>query len=111
MNNSQPKRRGRKPVIEPQRKQLILNFIHEYRQIKSVSPNMQEIRRGVGYANAGTVHKLVWQLIDEGWLRCVEPRQERTLVPIYPRDKVYCPIADVGLVAIFERQAGLAILE
>jgi SOS-response transcriptional repressor LexA len=104
---TEPKRRGRKPVIEPQRKQLILNFIHEYRQIKSVSPNMQEIRRGVGYANAGTVHKLVWQLIEEGWLRCVEPRQERTLVPIHPPYTEYCEITDVELVKIAERIAGL----
>jgi len=105
------KRPGREPVITQQRKQLILDFIHEYRRVREVSPTYVEIAVGIGYAtNAeGTAHTLVEFLIEEGWLRRVQAGS-RSILPVYPVDKVYSEITDSNLLTIKKRQRNLRIL-
>lgn len=105
------KRPGRKPVITPQRKQLILNFIHEYRRKQEKNPTYTEITKGIGYSNTaeGTVFTLVEALIQEGWLRKVG-EGSRSVMPVFPPDKIYSKITDPLLKDIQKRQRDLRIL-
>lgn len=105
------KRAGRKPVMTPQRKQLVLSFIHEFRRVKQVSPTHKEIAIGIGYnANAaGTAYTLVDELVNEGWLRhAVEG--SRSIMPVYPLEETYAPITDDECKLILKRQKNLRIL-
>lgn len=104
-------RPGRKPIITPQRKQLILDFIHEFRRVKGVSPKIEEITLGMGYrrGSEGTAHTIINQLIEEGWLRKALPGA-RAILPVYPADKVYCPITEPDLLRIKKQQKNLVIL-
>jgi SOS-response transcriptional repressor LexA len=107
-------RKGRIAVIEPQRKQLILNFIHEYRRIHQISPSYTEIAVGIGYTASagGSVHTLVEQLIAEGWLRRAHGNAARTILPTYADpNREYCPITDPALKRIARRQHDLNILK
>lgn len=106
------KRAGRKPVMTPQRKELILRFIHEYRRIKEVSPTHKEIALGIGYNinAAGTAFTLVDELVQEGWLRHANANSSRSLIPIYPPETVYAEITDPELKSILKRQKNLRIL-
>lgn len=108
---TQPAKRGRPPVLEPQRKQLILNFVHEYQALRHISPTYTEIAKGIGYSKTagGSVFTLVEQLISEGWLRRVQPGS-RTLLPTMPYTDVYHEITDVDLLKVAKRQKGLKIL-
>lgn len=93
-----------------QRKQLILNFIHEYRTIKSISPTYEEIAVGIGYSATaeGTAYTLVNELVNEGWLNRIGGA--RSLVPVYPVEEIYCEITDSNLKAVRKRQHKLKIL-
>lgn len=105
------KRAGRKPVMTPQRKQLVLSFIHEFRRVKQVSPTHKETAIGIGYnANAaGTAFTLVEELVSEGWLRhAVEG--SRSIMPVYPPEKIYAEITDDECKLILKRQKNLRIL-
>lgn len=58
--------------IMPQRQQMILDFIHEFRESHDgVSPTDREIAIGIGYqvTSWGTVHVLIDDLVKQGWLR------------------------------------------
>jgi SOS-response transcriptional repressor LexA len=105
------KRPGREPVITQQRKQLILNFIHEYRRKREVSPTYLEIAKGIGYADnaEGTAHSLVEALVQEGWLRRTHIGA-RSLIPVYPPEEQYAEITDPALKDIKQRQRDLRIL-
>lgn len=105
------KTRGKPSVITPQRKQLILNFIHEYRRVRKISPTVKDIAQGIGYLreSAGTVHSLINELIEEGWLERVQPGA-RTLFPTLPPDAEYAPITDPELKRIARQQRNLHIL-
>ena len=105
------KRRGREAAITPQRKQLILNFIHEYRRVKGYYPKFVEMAKGIGFSETseGTVYTLAMQLVDEGWLTTV-PGVARTTMPVHPADTVYCEIVDPRLKAIGKQQKNLRIL-
>lgn len=105
------KKPGKEATITPQRKQLILNFVHEYRRIREISPTYLEIAIGIGYAtNAeGTAYTLAEQLINEGWLRRVQAGS-RSILPVRPQTDVYCEITDAELIAVAERQRNLRIL-
>lgn len=105
------KRPGRKPIVTPQRKQLILSFIHEYRRKNEKNPTYTEITKGVGYSNtaAGTVFTLVEALITEGWLRRAGTGS-RSVMPVYPADRIYSEITDPLLKDIQKRQRDLRIL-
>jgi SOS-response transcriptional repressor LexA len=108
------KPRARKqPLITRQRKQLILNFIHEYRRLNRISPNLNEIAKGIGYRedSQGTVHTLVEALVREGWLtRAVAGGRARTLIPVYDAQQVYAQITTPELKQIEKQQRGLKIL-
>ncbi len=96
----------------PQRKQLILDFIHEFRRVKEISPRIKEITMGIGYSNAsqGQVHTYINQLIDEGWLRRVDGASARALLPAKPATESYAKITDPDCIAIKKRQRNLKIL-
>lgn len=105
------KRPGREPVITQQRKQLILNFIHEYRRKREVSPTYLEIAKGIGYADnaEGTAFTLVEQLVQEGWLRRVQVGA-RSLIPVHDVSAVYAEVTDPVLISVQKRQRDLRIL-
>lgn len=105
------KRSGRTPVITPQRKQLILDFIHEYRRKREVSPTYLEIAKGIGYADnaEGTAFTLVEELVQEGWLRRVQAGS-RSILPTHDVSAVYAEITDPILISIKKRQRDLRIL-
>jgi SOS-response transcriptional repressor LexA len=105
------KRLGRKPILTPQQKQLVLNFIHEFRHLRRKSPTYNEIARGIGYSNSsdGTVHTLIKQLIAEGWLEN-SPRESRSIFPLRPETDTYAEITDLKLKKIAKQQKGLKIL-
>lgn len=105
------KRPGREPVITPQRKQLILDFIHEYRRKRKISPTYLEIAKGIGYADnaEGTAHTLVEELISEGWLERVQAGS-RTILPVYDAEAVYSEVTDPALLQVQKRQRDLKIL-
>lgn len=95
-----------------QRKQLVLNFIHEYRRVRrNQSPTYKEIAVGIGYAEsaAGTVYTLVDELIDEGWVERIGG--SRGLIPLREPTDVYCEITRRDLKAIGKRQHNLKILK
>jgi len=108
-----PKRHGKSPVITRQRKQLVLNFIHEYRRVnQGVNPTFAEIAKGIGYTETseGTVHHtLVEPLIEEGWLYRIAPGA-RMIAPSKLATETYCPITDPDLKAIAKKQRNLRIL-
>ena len=99
------------PLLMMQRRQLVLNFIHEYRRIHEVSPRYDEITVGVGYSRTagGTAFGLVKTLIDEGWLRRVAPGA-RMILPTRPATDIYCEITDPNLKLIAKKQRNLRIL-
>lgn len=99
------KRPGRKPIITNQRKQLILDFIHEYRRRHEISPSIEEITEAIGYKNTseGQVHTYVNQLIKEGWLKKAAKAVSRSLVPLKPHDAVYAKVTDEKLLPIRKR--------
>lgn len=69
-----------------QRKQLLLDFIHRYRQLVGISPNEVEMCLAVGYkkSSSGNVNVMKQQLVEEGWLRYAVPGGgSRTIVPIH----------------------------
>ncbi len=105
------KRPGRKQIITPQRKQLILNFIHEFRRLRRKSPTYVEIAKGIDYADKteGTVYTMVEGLIEEGWLEKVPPGA-RSLFPTRPETDVYCEITDPELQRVAKLQKGLKIM-
>jgi len=105
------KRPGREPVITQQRKQLILDFIHEYRRVREVSPTYVEIAVGIGYASnaEGTAYTLVEALIAEGWLRRVQAGS-RSILPVFDESASYAEIIDDNLKVIKWRQHNLRIL-
>lgn len=104
--------RARKITIAPQRKQLILNFIHEYIRVKGMSPTYQKIGEGIGFhgKSGGKVHTLVQELIAEGWLIKVDPNSARALQPVYPADKVYCALIEPTFKKVARLQHDLKIL-
>lgn len=105
------KRPGREPVITRQRKQLILNFVHEYRRKREISPTYLEIAKGIGYADnaEGTAYTLVEQLVQEGWLRRVQAGS-RSLIPVHDVKTIYAEITDPVLQDVQQRQRNLRIL-
>lgn len=105
------KRAGRKPVMTPQRKQLVLTFIHEFRRVKQASPTHKEIAAGIGYNPnaAGTAYTLTAELVSEGWLRHAF-EGSRSIMPVYPLESVYAEITDPELRLILKRQKNLRIL-
>lgn len=105
------KRPGRKPVITQQRKQLILDFIIEFRRVRQISPSVAEITKGIGYSasSEGQVHTYVAQLIDEGWLHKAEGASSRSLIPTRPNE-LYAKITDDNLKSIKRSQRNLHIL-
>lgn len=102
---------GPTSVIGPQRKQLILSFIHEYRRINQISPTYEQIARGIGYSAKaeGTVFTLVEELIAEGWLKRAAPGA-RAIVPVHPPATQYAIVKDENLKLIERQQHGLRIL-
>lgn len=105
------KRPGREPVITQQRKQLILDFIHEYRRKREISPTYLEIAKGIGYADnaEGTAYTLVESLVQEGWLRRVQSGS-RSILPVYDASMIYAEVTDLNLKSIQKRQRDLRIL-
>lgn len=105
------KRLGRKSILTPQRKQLILNFIHEFRRLRRKSPTYAEIAKGIGFKQGtdGTVHTLVQALIAEGWLEN-SPSESRSIFPLRPETDVYAEINDPDLKRVAKTQVGLKIL-
>lgn len=97
--------------ITQQRKQLILNFIHEYRRLKSISPSYEEIAQGCGFSgkSEGHVYMIIDELVQEGWLKRT-PRTSRSLVPLKPADEQYCPISKRKLRSIAKQQPNLRIM-
>ena len=110
-DTSTKKHRTRETLMIPQRKQLILNFIHEYRRIHEISPKYLEIAKGIGLADnaEGTAHTYVQQLAKEGWLRII-PGVARGILPVFPPDRIYRDITDEDLKVIAHRQKNLRIL-
>lgn len=106
-------KRERKSTIYPQRRQLILSFIHEHIRVKKIPPTYADIAEGIGYSrsSAGMIHTLVEQLINEGWLMKVDSHSSRSLLPVYEADKVYCEITEPELKKIARRQHDLKILK
>lgn len=92
--------------ITPQRKQMILNFIHAYRAAhEGISPTDREISRGIGYGEKsyGTTNTMIQELIKEGWLhRAIAG--SRGLIPLQPSDKEYYPIKRPDLQRIARNQ-------
>jgi SOS-response transcriptional repressor LexA len=105
-----PRKLKPSPMTE-QRKQLILNFFHEYRRVREISPTFLEVAIGIGYAvNAeGTAHTLVQELIEEGWLKRVQAGS-RAILPTHPLDSQYAEIVDPELQRIAKQQKNLRIL-
>lgn len=105
------KRPGREPVITQQRKQLILDFIHEYRRKREVSPTYLEIAKGIGYADnaEGTAYTLVESLVQEGWLRRVQAGS-RSILPVFDVTAIYAEVTDENLKFIQKKQRNLIIL-
>ena len=105
------KRRGHEAVKTPQRKQLILNFIWEYRRVKGYYPKFVEMAKGIGFSETseGTVYTLAMQLVNEGWLTTV-PGVARTTMPVHPANAEYCKITDADLKAVAKKQKNLRIL-
>ena len=101
----------REAILTPQRKQLILNFIHEYRRMHEISPTFLEIAKGIGYTETmeGTAYTYVMELVRDGWLRRAAPGA-RAILPVYPPDKIYCAIVDEDLKIVAHRQKNLRIL-
>lgn len=102
----------KQPIMTRQRKQLILNFIHEFRRVKQgISPTFEQIAVGIGYGrnSEGTVFTHVQALIAEGWLEQVEPGA-RGIVPTRPVSDEYAPIVDPDLKKIAKKQRNLTIL-
>lgn len=109
-NANQKRTRGRSAKT-PQNKQLVLNFIHEYRRINGISPKFDEIALGIGYSknSGGAVFELVQELIQEGWLKQVVPGA-RSLVPTKLSTERYAEIKDPNLQSVAKRQRNLRIL-
>ena len=101
----------REAILTPQRKQLILNLIHEYRRMHEISPTFLEIAVGIGYTATmeGTAYTYVMDLIREGWLRRAAPGA-RAILPVYPPTAVYHEITDPDLKVVAHRQKNLRIL-
>ena len=98
-------------IISRQRKQLLLNFIHEYYRVKGYYPKFVEMAKGIGFSETseGTVYTLAMQLVDEGWLTSV-PGVARTTIPAYPASAVYCEITRADLKLVAKKQKNLRIL-
>lgn len=97
--------------ITRQRKQLILNFIWEYRRIHEVSPTYIEIAKGISYsANAeGTAYTLCTALVAEGWLKKVGDGA-RMILPAKAEADIYAEITDPSLKLVAKKQKNLRIL-
>lgn len=104
-------RKTKEKIITRQRYQLILNFIHEYRRVKRISPKYEEIAVGIGYSEsaAGTVYTHIQNLIAEGWLEQIQPGA-RMIFPLKAESEVYAPITDPELKRIAKQQRNLRIL-
>lgn len=104
-------RAPKQPIMTRQRKQLALNFIHEFRRIKQVSPTFEEIAVGIGYSrnSEGTAFSLIQDLIAEGWLIQAVPGA-RGIVPAKGAGEEYAKITDPELKAVARRQRNLNIL-
>lgn len=91
---------GRKAVITPQRKQLILDFIHEFRRKKEISPTYEQIAVGIGYKgnSEGTIYTYINELIAEGWLKRVGG--VRSVVPTRKPEEQYANVKEPELKAI-----------
>lgn len=98
--------------VMEQRKQMILIFIHQYRdKHKGVSPTEREIAAGIGYGKKsyGSVNSLVGELIKEGWLeRATTIRGSRGLIPTRPKNDAYYPIKRSDLIDITRKMQALA---
>lgn len=105
------KRRGRVPVMTPQRKQLVWFFINEFRRVRGYSPTYEEIAKGIGYKHVseGTAFTLVDSLVTEGWITNTK-KISRSIMPVYPPEKVYAEITDPDLKKIAKKQKNLVIL-
>lgn len=99
----------RSDEILQQRKQLILNFIHIYREMHKVSPSIDEITIAIGYGpkSYGSVTPLINELIHEGWLKRAVPGG-RTLVLTHPPDEKYFPLSHPEIRKVASRQKDLA---
>lgn len=104
-------KKPKEPIITRQRKQLILNFLFEYRRIHQVSPTYLEIAKGIGYADnaEGTAYTLCEALVQEGWLRRVAPGA-RMILPAKGEMELYAVIVDPELKRIAKQQRNLRIL-
>lgn len=86
--------------ITNQRRQLLLDFIHQYRHIVGISPTELEMTLAIGYApqsdgNIGVIKK---PLIEEGWLYYpVEGSRRRAIMPCKESTEWYEPIVDSDL--------------
>jgi SOS-response transcriptional repressor LexA len=98
-------------LMIPQRKQLILNFIHEYRRVRQISPSFDEIAKGIGFSetSGGTAHTYTESLIKEGWLKRVQAGS-RSILPTKPGSESYAEITDPNLKKIAKQQRNLRIL-
>lgn len=91
---------GRKAIITPQRKQLILDYIHEFRRKKEISPTYEQIAVGIGYKSGseGTIYTYINELIAEGWLKRVGG--VRSVVPTRKPDEIYALVKEPELKVI-----------
>jgi hypothetical protein len=96
--------------IMQQRKQLILNFVHLFReQHQGISPSVKQIAHGIGYGkkSSGSTASLVNELIAEGWLYREVPGS-RTLVLSHPPETIYHEISDPDLQELARKQKRIA---
>lgn len=67
----------------PNNRDLILDFVRDFRQQHQVSPSIREIGSGVGISSTSVVVHHVNRLVAEGWLmRAVNGGASRNLVPV-----------------------------
>lgn len=104
-------RKPKEKIMTPQRKQLILNLVHEYWRVHGYGPSYDDIAKGSGYAEsaAGTAHTLAQELVTEGWLKNT-PSVARSTRAVHPPETVYCKITDPDLKRIAKQQRNLRIL-
>ena len=82
------------------KKELILDFITEYRRVHGVSPVVREIRDVLGLSSTSVVHYNVGKLIEEGKLRRAGVPTERAsgarnLVPVEQPNSMKAELFDL----------------
>ena len=93
-----------KRTRQMQRKQLILNFIHRFRDRYGISPTYKQIALHIGYKSRGETSNLTHQLIAEGWLKQEKDANGNTvLIPEYEPTEPYFMVSDHDLIVIARR--------